>query len=57
MGKKTRDYPGLTYDILAQRVNPDDRYEAKVTIIIRWKREGKDRSQSFVTVIQANTGN
>jgi len=56
-GKKTRDYPGLTYDILAQRVNPDDRYEAKVTIIIRWKREGKDRSQSFVTVIQANTGN
>ncbi len=56
-GKRSPDYPGITYDIVIQRVNPNDRYEAKVTIVIRWKREGKDRSESFETLIQADTAN
>lgn len=56
-GKKSADFPGLTYDIVVKRLNPDDRYEAKVAIVIRWKREGKERSKKFETVILADTGN
>lgn len=47
-------FPRMRYDL---ELHPVDDYCAEAVIVIRWKREGKDREQRFGTVLLGRVDN